>query len=109
MWFQGNNFYQHVSLLCPLGANSLLIDPMQDRVEILAFAEGIDVTVSNLKKEGILVIRYKQHIDESKVRSIYNIVPSCVSLVKVLSGIKAPVVTPLGLARHLLKSGGEFV
>ena len=108
-WFS-HPFYRHVSLLAPLGDGACLyVEPMSHRVETYVYAQDVSTTVEELKSLGYVIIKYNHNLDDSKVRCKWNLIPSCVTVVKVFSGVSASVVSPWGLCKWLLKRNSRIM
>lgn len=110
-WYQklymrlfSHKFYKHVSLLAPLGDDAILfLEPTPDHIETHVMVLSKEKAIEELKGLGYLVIRYSHDISDSKIRCRWNLIPSCVTVVKVFSGVSAPALSPWGLAKWLLK------
>jgi uncharacterized protein YjaG (DUF416 family) len=75
-----------------------------------------DVTANELahilinENDNLVILRIKIPIDFSnKNFNIWNMLPTCVSTVKMFLGITNKAVTPYQLYRHLLKRGAKLI
>lgn len=58
------------------------------------------------RREATRVLKFKYEFDfNNKMFNLWNLVPTCVSVVKMFLGIKAKAQTPYQLYKHLLKQG----
>lgn len=59
-----------------------------------------------LREEGMTLLRYKARLPQTKPH-VSNCIPSCVTMLKLLVGVRAWAMTPRQLYKHLLKNGAE--
>ena len=101
--------FSHVTLLRPITeTHALYIDPRDTHTEVQlrefndSFAREIAVTATKTPVVSFIHTPVKS-------RLVSNIVPSCVSVVKVTMGIDNHCVTPKGLYNYLLANGGVVI
>jgi hypothetical protein len=75
---------------------------------IIEEKHGEALALDLVQRSGTKVLRFKTSLDFSnRILTIWNMVPTCVSVVKMFLGIRARAQTPYQLYKHLIKLGAE--
>lgn len=99
--------YGHVLLLNPVtDHHALLIQPINHsiHIELREFEHSVATEAARLAQQAH-VYSFINKPDTSKHLS--NLVPSCVSAVKLIMGVSCPAVTPKGLSKWLAHNGAQ--
>lgn len=113
LWFSPKNI-RHVDVFFQSGPFILRAEP---RLRYCSFVteywtdpplEPIpaDLYARALVGQGKVVVKHKFR---RNIWNITNILPTCVSLVKILTGYNSYTLTPFGLYKSLLKDGAEVI
>ena len=112
--------FGHMFCFSQIGPMVLFIDPTHSAVHISikydvedinnpVYAE--DYAQAFADNEGWTVIKVTHDPwNELNIRHLMNFIPSCVTLIKIVIGLPAPVLTPYAYYKFLIKSGkGEII
>lgn len=114
--FSPRDFW-HVFLFAQSGQFIQLVETYNGNVDITIIADEDDprklVPAEGLAllyvEAGYHVVRIKLESNLKGFKLLGNLVPSCVSVVKVVIGLANFVVTPYGLYKWLVENGGEII
>lgn len=103
-----DKLFEHVSIVGPCGDSTIFIDPTP---------ACIDISYSNipLPTKELIDARYPKNITvryvvrPENIRTIGNVIPSCVSVCKCVMGISNGIITPYGLYKYVMNDGGERI
>lgn len=110
--------FRHVNVFCQMGPRILRIDTVHNDVMFSEeymeadHAQEIPADVYGEiwgEKEGITVVKYEFKPNFRSLKNITCIIPSCVTVARLSTGIDTLSVTPLQLYRFLLNSGGTVI
>lgn len=112
--------YRHVMVFMQCGRDVIQIDPQPHGGDVKSFFNILDdnqvVTAEEVacsyKKAGFNVVKWSnKHFGGQCVYSVGTMIPSCVSVCKMLTGCTAGflVYTPKSLHKWLLKNEGEQI
>lgn len=109
--------FGHVAGFMQAGSGVLHVEPMLKRILLAVETDPDDknkhlsayATATTMARCGFVVVKHEFHPKLSGWQLITYCVPSCVSVVKVISGFLSFSLTPKGLYNHLLRSGAELV
>lgn len=103
---------QHVYAFTQAGPNVLLVEPYRDRIDFTVkyptpdFQEMCaDQIAHELMSFGHTVVKHKFIPNINSVKSLWNWIPTCVTVVKVATGYPSSAWTPRQLLEELLTDG----
>ena len=106
----------HVYAFCQCGNFVLFVEPTLHKIDFtIKFAENQEegLCAYNLAHQianaGHIVVKHEFSPNIRGKKTIWNWIPSCVSVVKVATGYASTARTPLKLLHCLLRDGGEFI
>lgn len=117
-WFVRNDpkHLQHVYAFTQVGDYVLFVEPSRTRIDFVIkypneeFPKMCAMEMAyELYQAGHVVIRHNYRPSISGVKSIFNWIPTCVTVVKCATGFASFAWTPLDLLKDLLRSGGEVI
>ncbi len=104
---------QHVYAFTQVGPHVLFVEPDRTRIEFVVKhpTENLpvmraDALARELTEVGHTVVRHKYVPNISGKKSIWNWIPSCVTVVKVATGFGSLATTPKGYLHDLIANGG---
>jgi hypothetical protein len=107
---------RHTYAFTQMGAFVLFVEPHRDKVEFtlkhpIGDDEAIcaELTAMQLVDEGHTVVRHEYIPSISGVKSIWNWIPSCVTVVKAATGYSSFALSPRQLLHCLLKNGAYII
>lgn len=105
----------HVLAFCQSGRSIQFAEPMCNRLDLnIALPDdketlhAIDVA-SYYKRYGATVVLFRGHVDYRTAKAVSCIVPSCVSIIKIVTGFMSWAQTPMGYFKHLIRNGGKVL
>lgn len=104
---------QHVYAFAQVGDNVLFVEPSQKRIEFVVKHPVDDCPVMSanalaveLTKVGHTIVRHNFVPNIRGKKSVWNWLPSCVTVVKVATGFGSFATTPKGYLHDLIAHGG---
>ncbi len=112
--------FGHMFCFTQIGPMVLFIDPTHSAVHISLKYDVEDINSpvyagdyaqAFANNEGWTVVKVTHDPwDQLNIRHLMNFIPSCVTLIKIVIGLPAPVLTPYAYYKFLIKSGkGEEI
>lgn len=116
--FLHDEFY-HCCVMAQTGRYCTYVNPEFCRVDFGAIyyddygqepTMPIEYAILGWAQKGFKIVRYQHTIDKKhSIRHIGNWFPTCVTLIKIIIGLKSWSQTPYQLYKDLIKQGGEDI
>lgn len=93
----------------------LFVEPFKDRVDFtIKYPQdgsplSADTAAEEISAAGHIVAKHRFKQNNATRKSIWNWVPSCVTVTKVSTGFPSDARTPSHLLAHLLKDGAKII
>lgn len=107
---------QHVYAFSQSGACVLFVEPSRDKIDfVIKYPEPefplywADITAKELVSVGHTVVRHKFIPKINDKKSLWNWIPTCVTVVKVSTGFPSSAWTPKHLFEDLIEDGAELI
>ena len=106
----------HVYAFTQAGPHVLFVEPFRDRIDFnINYPEGeeericAEETAKQIVNAGHFVVRHIFTPNINDVKSVWNWIPTCVTVVKAATGYPSTAWTPRHLLLHLLDDGALII
>lgn len=100
--------FLHCYCFRQIGDHIFFSNPTTSNIDTKVYqqVDAEELSQEILRKPNTKILKFKYRFDiKNKMFNIWNMAPTCVSVVKMFLGVRSRAVTPYQLYKHLLKRG----